>query len=179
MPLTIELPSRKSLLAFNRRRWAELIADQSLARLPGRVETDRYGHIIMSPPASYSHGGLQSDLVVLLNTHLAGGRTMVECPISTSDGIKVADVAWISRERLNKAKDEVCLAIAPEICVEVLSPSNSKKEIAEKSALYFEAGAKEVWLCSPKGRMTFGFAAGTTPTAISQICPSFPRQIGG
>lgn len=177
MPLTIELPPGKSLLAFNRRRWAELIADKSLARLPGRIETDRYGHIIMSPPESHSNGGQQSDLAFLLKTHLRQGRTMVECPISTADGIKVADLAWISSARLEGAKKEVCLAIAPEICVEVLSPSNTKREIAEKTALYFKAGAKEVWLCSPKGRMTFFLASNEPASTASRICPPFPRQI--
>jgi Uma2 family endonuclease len=177
MPLTIELPPRKSLLAFNRKRWAELIADPSLARLPGRIETDRYGHIIMSPPASHSHGGQQSDLAFLLKTHLPRGRTLVECPISTADGIKVADVAWISLARLEIAGQDVCLTIAPEICVEVLSPSNTKREIAEKTALYFEAGAREVWLCSPKGRLTFFLAPDKAASPGSEICPPFPRQI--
>lgn len=177
MPLTIELPPRKSMLSFNRRRWAELVADQSLARLPGRIETDRYGHIIMSPPASHSHGGQQSDLAFLLKTNLPHGRTMVECPISTADGIKVADVAWMSPARLESAKKDVCLTIAPEICVEVLSPSNTKREIAEKTALYFEAGAREVWLCSPRGRITFLPAPDEPASPASRICPQFPRQI--
>jgi len=35
--------------------------------------------------------------------------------------------------------------IAPEICVEVISPRNSPEEMAEKRALYFAAGADEVW----------------------------------
>lgn len=177
MALTIELPRQKSQIAFNRSRWAELIKDPSLARLPGRIETDRHGHIIMSPPASHSHGGFQSDLAYLLKTHLPGGRTLVECPISTADGIKVADVAWISKARLSGMKDEVCLSRAPEICIEVLSPANSKQEITEKTALYFEAGASEVWLCSQAGKITFFAHPGRTALSASLLCPEFPKTI--
>lgn len=177
MPLTIELPPRKSLLAFNRRRWAELIADKSLARLPGRIETDRYGHIIMSPPAPGSHGNKQSEIAYFLRSQMPSGNTITECPISTSDGIKVADVGWYSGERFSKVRNEPCYTIAPEICVEVLSPSNTKREIAEKTALYFEAGAREVWLCSPKGRMTYFPAPNEPASPSSRICPQYPRQI--
>jgi hypothetical protein len=35
----------------------------------------------------------------------------------------------------------IVLERAPEICVEIISPSNTESEIQEKQALYFEAGA--------------------------------------
>ena len=44
---------------------------------------------------------------------------------------------------------------APEICVEILSPSNSIAEIDQKRALYFDAGAGEVWICNPDGSVSF------------------------
>ena len=48
--LTLELPSQKAPIAFNLRRWAELLHDPMLARVEGRIETDRHGHILMAPP---------------------------------------------------------------------------------------------------------------------------------
>jgi Uma2 family endonuclease len=61
-----------------------------------------------------------------------------------------------------------------EICVEVLSSSNSQPEMEEKMALYFEAGAHEVWLCGLDGKMEF-----YTPdlSAVSRLCPLFPGQL--
>jgi len=44
--LTIELPSHQVQTAFNLRRWAELLADAELAKIEGRIETDRYGYIV-------------------------------------------------------------------------------------------------------------------------------------
>jgi hypothetical protein len=49
MPLTIQLHPSKIQSAFNLKRWQELLADPDLARLPHRIETDRHGHILMSP----------------------------------------------------------------------------------------------------------------------------------
>ena len=66
MPIMIELPSLETQHPLNQRRWAELLSDTSLATIPGRVETDRYGHIIMSPPAHPDHGGKQSEIAICL-----------------------------------------------------------------------------------------------------------------
>src|SRR5205807_7156216 len=126
--LTLELPSQKSQTAFNLRRWQEVLADQSLADLDGRIETNRHGHILMSPPPSASHGSFQSEISYFLRTLLEGGRVLTECPISTADGVKAADVAWASRQRLRELGERVCFLKAPEICVEVLSPANSEAE---------------------------------------------------
>ena len=54
--LTIELPPQRAQTEFNLRRWSELLADAELARFEGRVETDRYGHVVMSPPRAPNHG---------------------------------------------------------------------------------------------------------------------------
>src|ERR1051325_4807350 len=94
--LTIELPPQRQQTAFNLRRWTELLGDPELAKIEGRIETDRYGHIIMSPPPAPSHGSYQSEIAHLLRTKLRRGRVLTECPISTADGVKAADVAWAS-----------------------------------------------------------------------------------
>jgi hypothetical protein len=84
--------------ALNLRRWAELLADRELARVEGRIETDRHGHIIMSPPPAPRHGSFQLEIGHLLRTLMPSGRVLTECPISTADGVKAADVAWASPE---------------------------------------------------------------------------------
>jgi Uma2 family endonuclease len=71
---------------------------------------------------------------------------------------------------------EICLVRAPEICVEVLSPSNTSGEISEKIALYFEAGAREVWI-SEKGTLQFYFSATSDVRPSSEMCPEFPSDI--
>jgi Uma2 family endonuclease len=174
--LTIELPVQKDQTTFNVQRWTEILANPEFTKFEGRIETDRHGQVIMSPPPAFSHGGYQFEIGYLLRTLLPGGRTVTECPISTADGVRVADVAWISHGRLAAIGEKVCLTKAPEICVEILSPKNTHPEIAEKKALYFAAGAREVWFCR-KGTMTFFLGINSTGESVSRVCRDFPRRV--
>jgi Uma2 family endonuclease len=175
--LTLELPPRKVQTAFNLRRWTELSNDPVLARIEGRIETDRHGHILMAPPPAPTHGSYQSEIAYLLRRMLEHGRVLTECPISTADGVKAADVAWASPARMRELGNRSCFPKAPEICVEVISPGNTAAEIEEKRALYFDAGAEEVWLCAPAGTMSFFGAKATRSWRTSRICPAFPKRI--
>ncbi|MBM3836292.1 MAG: Uma2 family endonuclease [Verrucomicrobia bacterium] len=175
--LTIELPLQSTQTDFNLRRWAELLADPELTKFEGRIETDRHGHIIMSPPPAASHGSYQSEVAYLLRTLMKRGRTITECPISTADGVKAADVAWASPKCVRELADSSCFLRSPEICVEILSPNNTEAEMREKRSLYFDAGAHEVWLCSGTGSMRFYLPEAVRALNASRICPQFPKQI--
>ena len=175
--LTIQLPLQRTQTEFNLRRWAELLADPGLAKLEGRVETDRYGHVIMSPPPAPLHGSYQSRICTLLDRLMPKGRVLTECPVSTADGVRAADVAWASADRIRALGGHTCFLTSPEMCVEVLSPGNTEAELQEKRALYFDAGALEVWLCSEAGAMRFFRAGAAEPMPGSQLCPGFPAQI--
>ena len=175
--LTLELPEQVTQTAINLRRWTELLADRELAKIEGRIETDRHGHIIMSPPPPPSHGSFQFEIGHLMRNLFTKGRVLTECPISTADGVKAADVAWASPERMRELGEQPCFPRAPEICVEVLSPSNTKAEIREKMALYFDAGATEVWLCDRDGGMSFFRGGDAQPSSASELCPRFPPQV--
>lgn len=173
--ISIEVPSRKAQTAFNLRRWEEVVADPVLTKIEGRIETDRHGHVVMSPPPAANHGGYQLEIGHLLRVLMPDGRASTECPISTAEGVKGADVAWASPECLRHLGNRVAYPVCPEICVEVLSPSNTRAEINEKKILFFDAGAKEVWVCSKTGGMSFFDAKGSL--ARSLLCPEFPKQI--
>src|SRR5438477_5626551 len=112
--LTIELPPQKTQRSFNLRHWAELLEDHELAKIEGRIETDRHGHIIMSPPPAPSHGSFQAKIAVLLERHLTSGRVLTECPISTADGVKAADVAWASSKLMRGLGNQAFFPRAPE-----------------------------------------------------------------
>ena len=175
MPLTIQPSAQQT--AFNLKRWAELLADPELTRLAHRIETDRRGHIVMSPPPTPKHGNFQSEIAHILRSLLTTGRVITECPVSTSEGVKAVDVAWLRPGRAQELRTMTCLVRAPEICVEVLSVSNTTAEMAEKIALYFEAGAQEVWTCNQEGTLEFHFYAPPEVRHASEICPEFPPVI--
>ena len=179
--LTIELPAQEDQTEFNLRRWSQLLGDtelgRELARIEGRIETDRHGHIIMSPPPGFRHGSYQSEIAFILKNLLKNGRAVTECPISTADGVRAADVAWISHIKLARIGENICLTEAPEICVEIVSPDNTRREMSEKKALYFAAGAQEVWSCDGEGRMTFYTSATSGGDQASRLCAQFPSVV--
>jgi Uma2 family endonuclease len=174
--ITIALPDLASQTKFNISRWAELAADPRLAKLPDRIETDRHGHILMTRPPGFPHSDRQGQIMTLLIQLLATGRTMPECPISTADGVKAVDLAWLAPGRPELQERPLVLSTAPDICVEVLSPSNSPSEIDERRALYFDAGASEVWICNLDGSISF-FLRPDRQASTSVLCPAFPGQI--
>ena len=141
--------------------WAEIIENPFLKNLPFKIEMDEWGKILMSP-ASNNHGYLQADLVYELRTKLPKGKVITECSIQTPKGVKVADVAWLSNEFMAEHGFNTPYPVAPEICIEVVSPSNSKAEMEEKISLYLNQGAREVWLCDQKGKISYFSNKGQT-----------------
>ncbi len=130
-------------------QWQDVLADKSLQDLPYKIELNKKGNIEMSP-ASIIHSLLQAETTWLLRSSLKG-HTFTELAIQTSNGIRVPDVAWGSHGYIKKHKDELYASSAPEICVEIISPSNTSKEMLEKTQLFIEAGAQEVWLVTESG----------------------------
>ncbi len=125
--------------------WLEVIEDPMLQNLPFKIELNKFGKLLMSP-ASNDHGRIQSRLAAKLLNKLPKGEVISECSIQTSDGVKVADVAWLSEGFVSEFGFVTPYPKAPEICIEIVSPSNSKIEIQEKVDLYLAKGAIEVWV---------------------------------
>ncbi len=134
--------------------WTEAINNPFLKDLPFKIELNKWGQLLMSP-ASNNHGIRQSDIVIKLYNCKKSGQVITECSITTPQGVKVADVAWASDEFMAQYRDKTPYSVAPEICVEVISPSNSKAEMQEKIKLYLEQGALEVWLCNQDGEIAY------------------------
>ena len=156
--------------------WARVLRDPQLRDLPYKVETNALGQIVLSPHTPY-HSLLQSEIYDALNTHVEHpGRPTTEFAVATDDGVKVPDVVWLSRDRFRQVPpDADASPVMPEICVEVLSESNTEVGIAEKRRLYLRDGAQEVWTCDDEGTITFYDGEGQRP--VSGIAPSFPSSV--
>lgn len=151
-------------------QWSEVLASPYLKNLPFKIELNHFGQILMSP-ASNLHGAIQSDIVHLFKSKLKRGSTITECSILTRDGVKVADVAWASDAFINLHGQVTPFPQAPELCVEIVSPSNTKAEIDHKISLYFAHGAQEVWVVNLKRKVSI--YVGAMPSAKSKFLPSF------
>jgi Uma2 family endonuclease len=153
--------------------WDELCADPYFRDLPYRVELLSGGRIVMTPH-KFVHSGYQKRIMRLLDRYAPPGESLTEVAIQTTQGVRVADMVWMSLDRYAAALNESVVAPAPEICIEVMSSANTDSELREKAAPYFAAGAKEVWICI-NGEMTFlpgpSQLAADFPTRIDLKCP--------
>lgn len=154
--------------------WNEVISDPSLSDLPYKIELNREGQIVMSP-ASNNHAHRQSRIFRKITQLLVSGEAFVETSIDTDEGTKVADVVWMSDAFYEAQLDTTPYPIAPELCVEVVSPSNSRREMTAKRKLYFAQGAKEVWFSHQDGKILFYSPEGEI--AQSELFPDFPKSV--
>ena len=132
--------------------WQEVIDNPYLQNLPFKIELRKWGKVEMSP-ASNLHGKRQGEIYSQLSKK-KGGIVIIECSIQTDDGVRVADVAWISDALYAQFGTQTPYPQAPEVCVEIMSPSNTWAEMHMKAGLYLKAGAKEVWIEPIVGKRT-------------------------
>ena len=95
--------------------------------------------------------------------------------METPAGVLAPDVAWMPSGRWAEVKREDTTAPTPEICVEILSPSDTDEGMAGKRRAYFEAGTEEVWIVSESG--TVRFFTGDEEMEASSLAPSFPSSL--
>lgn len=145
-------------------RWAQLCADSSWDDIPAKVELNGYGVIEMSP-ASNRHGMRQAAIGSALASRYPDGTVVIECSVLTTDGIRVPDVAWASAAFMARHGDLTPFPQAPEICIEVRSPSNTDAEMAHKTELFLQAGAVEVWIVGEDSGMQVFDADGEQPAS--------------
>lgn len=152
-------------------QWREVCEHPSLQNLPFKIELNEKGQILMSPVKVY-HSAFKGKITRLLPDN---GIVLPECAIKTTKGTKVADIAWSSEQRFKIIEHEAECSVAPELCIEVLSASNTNIEMEEKRQLYISAGAIQFWVCTEDGDMMFFDANGQLKQ--SELIPAFPNKV--
>ena len=128
--------------------------------------------LLLSEPAPGSlHGIVSARIAYRLEEHARGhGRGLVMTNDSgfvlerSPDTVRGPDVAYVARERFARQADPVrAFHGPPDLAVEVRSPSNTARGIAEKVTDYLDAGTSEVWVVDPGARTVTTHAAGREP----------------
>ncbi len=125
----------------------------------GRVELVR-GELIKKTPSGGEHGKstmkVGSRLLNFIEPRKLGAVFGAETGIVIShdpDTVRGADAAYMSTERLARVEDLTkFLDVAPDLVVEVVSPTDRWSEIEEKVAEYLGIGVRLVWLLNPRTR---------------------------
>ena len=139
-----------------------LLTLEEFERLPEedawRVELVR-GMLVREPRPAAMHGWVQVNLGSLLLNHVGEhwlGHVFSDIGVVLSTEpatVRGPDLAFVSAERLPLGPPaRGFLPFAPDLCVEIVSPSNTAAEIQEKVLEYLEAGTRLVWVVHPESR---------------------------
>jgi Uma2 family endonuclease len=108
-----------------------------------------YGVVVAVPRPKARHLELQHRLLFRLGPKLAGfGAVRIEYPyrpVAEFD-LRAADVAVISLKRWDAIDPDDNLRGAPDLVIEVKSPSNTQRQLQELVALCLANGAIECWI---------------------------------
>jgi len=148
--------------------WAEPVlhtADE-LAKLP--ADSWRYelvhGRLVRMPPTDLEHSDICGVLYLALRGYVdAGNLGLVTLPETgfiisrpgEPDTVLAPDLAFVRHARLPSATSwnrRRFPQLAPDLAVEVASPSQHRPEMAQKARMWLQAGSELVWVIWPTTR---------------------------
>jgi len=117
----------------------------------------------------WDHSQIQFNLLLSLGQYLKTnpiGRAGAEYGFILGrdpDTLRSPDVYFIRNERLGLIEGHTWMEGAPDLAIEIISPSNRRREIHAKVSQYIQAGAQLVWVIDPDTRQVYVHRAdGTT-----------------
>lgn len=134
-----------------------------LEQLPA-CDVNRYelinGRIVMSAPAKFRHGGVETNLHMTISIFVrdrALGITLGSSAgfdLPTGDTLE-PDFSFISRERWEagpKPRDDEkgFTRIVPDLAIEIVSPTSIRRDRIEKRIVYARSGVREYWIVDPE-----------------------------
>jgi Uma2 family endonuclease len=133
-----------------------LITVEEFLQLPdpkeGHTEL-HHGEVVTVPPPKNGHQEKQDRILMLLK-RLAGGMYVVRMEMAFRPKpeyeVWQADVGCISLQRHAATPSDDYIMGAPDLVVEVLSPSNTAEEINDRMAICLENGCVSFWVVDQK-----------------------------
>lgn len=118
------------------------------------------GELVRMTPTGAEHGAVTACLSYVLREYVLRHGTGTCCGAETGfilrrapDVVRAPDAAFVSRERIPKTGIPTSYwPFAPDLAVEVPSPSDRFADIGIKIAEYFSAGTRLVWVVEPATR---------------------------
>lgn len=116
----------------------------------------RHGELVQATRPKKKHAVIQKKISRALELHAGEAywvqEEMAFRPLPEYE-LHVVDVGAVTPARWEQTDPDENLAGAPDLVVEVISPSNTMEEILEKRSLCLENGCREFWVVEPKFRV--------------------------
>jgi Uma2 family endonuclease len=133
---------------------------EELLALPDGKSFELYeGELRTVSPANFEHGSVAVQIAALLQQVVKPndlGRILVECGFvlhRTPDTMLGPDVSFVRKSRLpSKIERSKFFEGNPDLAVEIISPTNSRREIEDKVKTYMRFGTPLAWVVDVIGR---------------------------
>jgi Uma2 family endonuclease len=138
----------------NKKVWT----DAELEALPedGYIHEVVNGELVKSPKNNWEHGDICAELLTAMRTFANAHKLGAVWDSSTGFRMenlncRAPDISFIGRERLRglKRREARFFQGAPDLAVEILSPSNTRRDVDERLKDYFSSGTKLAWIIDP------------------------------
>jgi Uma2 family endonuclease len=160
-----------------------LVTADGLLALPHRDEQGNdcrpaliRGEVKILPLSGSTHGIVCAGLAAALLPFVEANNLGLIFGVGTGfvvgkdpDAVLGVDVSFVGNERLAGVENfDKFMPFAPDLAVEVVSPSDTAVEIDEKIALYFAAGSRLVWIVNPKRRTVAVYRSGVEARILGE-----------
>lgn len=138
------------------------------------------GTLVMMSPAGFEHGVITQRIAAVLHAYVAARKLGVVTAAETGfllarspDTVRAADVAFVAERRVPRGRTIGFFEGAPDLAVEVLSPSDVRDHAAGSRAMakiadWLAAGCLEVWSVDPGSRTVTVHTSGGAVTLASE-----------
>ena len=132
--------------------------EAELEALPedGYVHEVVNGELVMSPKNNWQHGDICAELLTALRSFADANKLGAVWDSSTGFWMgnlncRAPDISFVRKERLHglKRREAKFFQGAPDLVVEILSPSSTPRDIDERLGDYFSSGTKLAWVIDP------------------------------
>ncbi len=151
-----------------------------------------YGELVMMSPAGAEHGMV----VARFNRYLSefveerklgfafGAETGFKLS-SDPDTVRGPDASYVRRQRVKGKLTKKFFDGAPDLAVEVMSPDDTKREVADTKNAWLAHGATSVWIADPDTQTVVVHHSGEKPAVFSRgekltderVLPGFTLEV--
>lgn len=141
-------------------------------------------------PTGARHGWIGFELANRIGSYIRGRFKGFDSSTGfrmSRGNIRSPDLAVMAIERLPQGQPPVDFVDgAPDLAVEIVSPSENQKDLAQKVLEYFESGAREVWLLFPERKQFYRYTAPVEVEVLreddiltgGELLPEFRVRVG-
>jgi Uma2 family endonuclease len=146
--------------------WSTLCEDPYT---PDWFELTEHGEVVVKPRPTNRHQTTVSRVADQVRGQIGGVLIQRLAIMTNSAGVRCADAAWYPSWRALQDNVDSPTASCPELLIEVLAPADRPAETAYRLQAFLEAGAQEIVVVAPNGRVTYYSSASGSDESVHQL----------